>query len=78
MVKKTEQKTKITKNMNFSEIMEKNPEAAQILMRNGMHCIGCAMAMEETLEEGAWAHGLDADKIVEELNKDNTKSKEKK
>lgn len=59
---------KINKKMSFAQIMKKNPDAAEILFKNGMHCIGCAMAMSETLEEGAIAHGIDADKIVKELN----------
>jgi hybrid cluster-associated redox disulfide protein len=60
--------TKINKKMSFAEILKKNPDSAEILLNNGMHCIGCAMAMSETLEEGAIAHGLDADKIVDEIN----------
>jgi len=59
---------KITKKMSFSEIMEKFPKAIEIFMEKGMHCIGCPMAMQETLEDGAKAHGLDVDKLVKELN----------
>jgi hybrid cluster-associated redox disulfide protein len=66
---KKDNKNLITKDMTFLEILEKNPEAGEILFKNGMHCIGCAMAMDETLEQGAWAHGIDADKIVNEINK---------
>ena len=58
----------ITKKMSFSEILEKNPEAIEILLKHGMHCIGCPMSQMESLEEGAVAHGLDADKLVEEIN----------
>lgn len=60
---------KINKKMSFTEIIQKNPDAADVLMNNGMHCIGCGMATAETLEEGAAAHGIDADKIVDEVNK---------
>ena len=59
----------ITKKMSFSEIMEKNPDAAEVLFRSGMHCIGCGMAAMETLEQGALMHGLDPDKLVKEINK---------
>lgn len=68
---------KITKNMSFAEILKKNPESVEVLFNNGMHCIGCAMAMTETLEQGAIAHGLDADKIVEEINNSAKKNKKK-
>jgi len=57
--------------------MEKYPEAAEILMNKGMHCIGCGMAMFETLEQGAMVHGLDADELVNEINKKLQKTKVK-
>ena len=60
---------KISKNMSFAEIIEKNPEAIEILMKKGMHCCGCAMASFETLEQGCLSHGLNPNEIVEELNK---------
>ena len=61
-------KQKITKEMNFNEIMQNFPEAIEVLLGKGMHCIGCPMAMQETLGEGALAHGLDVDALVKELN----------
>jgi len=65
----TNKKQKITKKMNFSEIMEKYPEATEVLFESGMHCIGCPMAMQETLEQGAIVHGINPDEIVEKINK---------
>jgi len=75
--KKTNKDFKINKNMNFVEIMKISPEAGEVLFNNGMHCIGCGMAMNETLEQGAWAHGLNPDKLVDEINK-KIKGKKKK
>jgi hybrid cluster-associated redox disulfide protein len=63
---------KITKHTKFSEILMKNPKAAEILLDTGMACIGCPMAMQETLEEGCLAHGMsnkDIDKLIKELNR---------
>ncbi len=61
---------KINKKMTFAELMEENPKAAKKLAEKGMFCCGCPMAMMETLEQGAKAHGEDPDKLVEELNKE--------
>ncbi|MDD5193114.1 MAG: DUF1858 domain-containing protein [Candidatus Nanoarchaeia archaeon] len=70
MKKKSKKESKnITKNMSFSEIIEKNPEAIGILMGRGMHCIGCGMAAMETLEQGALMHGMNPDELVKEINK---------
>jgi len=69
--KKTEKKTsgKITKKMTFAQIIKEDPKAAVELSNRGMFCCGCHMAEQETLEEGAEAHGIDADELVEQLNK---------
>jgi len=66
---KTKKKQLITKNMAISEVIARYPDTIPVLMRTGMHCIGCPMAMQETLEEGLAAHGLDVKKIIDELNK---------
>ena len=64
--------------MSFSEIMEKHPEAAKILIQKGMHCLGCGMAAFETLKQGAIMHGINPDKLVKEINaKISKKSKTK-
>lgn len=55
----------ITKNTKFSEILKKDNRAAEILMQEGMSCLGCPMAMEETIEEGCMAHGMSRDEIQE-------------
>ena len=60
---------KITKDMTFAEVMKKYPETAEIFLEHGMHCISCPLAMQETIEQGAIAHGINIKKLVKELNK---------
>ncbi|RKD31931.1 DUF1858 domain-containing protein [Thermohalobacter berrensis] len=60
---------KITKDMLIGEILKQNPKAAEILMGFGMGCLGCPSSQMETLEEAANVHGIDLDKLLEELNK---------
>jgi len=59
----------ISKNITFNELLEKYPESAEVLFKKGMHCIGCAISAEETLEQGAMAHGLDVNELIKEINK---------
>ena len=59
----------ISKDMNIAEVVEKYPEAAKVLMEEGLGCIGCVASEFETLEEGLRAHGMDVKKIVEKINK---------
>ena len=42
--------------------------AAPILMRAGMHCLGCPSSQMESLEEAAMVHGMDADVLVQQIN----------
>lgn len=66
-VKKENQK--ITKDMTFAEVIQKYPQTAKVFLEAGMHCVGCVMAQQETIEQGAQVHGLDVDELVEKLNK---------
>ncbi len=59
---------KITKDTLISELLQYNPESAEILFRHGMHCIGCAIAHQETIEQATNAHGEDLNALLEELN----------
>ncbi|HBE03909.1 MAG: disulfide oxidoreductase [Spirochaetes bacterium GWF1_41_5] len=63
---------KISREMTFQQVMERKPEAAEIMMKYGLHCIGCHISAYETVEEGARAHGISEDNIdnlLSELNK---------
>jgi hybrid cluster-associated redox disulfide protein len=60
---------KIKKDTTLGEIAQKYPKAAEILTKNGLPCVGCPMAMLETLEMGARSHGLDVDKLLKQMNK---------
>jgi len=70
--KTTKKKTSITGKTMLSKIMEINPKAGEILFEHGMHCIGCAMSGDETLEQGCLAHGMpkkEFEALVKKLNK---------
>lgn len=58
----------IKKEMTIAEAVKLNPKAGEVLMSIGMHCLGCAMAHGETVEEAAQVHGVDIDKLLELLN----------
>lgn len=63
---------KITKKTKILEVVERKPEAIEILFEAGMGCVGCPMAQQETLEQGCLGHGMSEEKInelVERLNK---------
>lgn len=59
---------KITADTLIAECIQINPNAAEILLSTGMHCIGCAMAHGETIAEAVAVHGEDLDKLLAKLN----------
>jgi len=62
-------KQKITEKMPIGEVVSKHPETIDVFMQHGLHCIGCAVAQFENIEQGAKAHGIDVKRLVEDLNK---------
>ncbi len=45
-----------------------NVEAmANVLAGYGMHCLGCALAHGETIEQAAEVHGVNVDEMLAEL-----------
>jgi len=59
---------KITKEMSIIEIVQNYPQSLEVFAKYGLGCIGCAAARFENLEAGAKVHGVDPDKMVEEIN----------
>lgn len=58
----------ITKDMTIQEVVQRNPETIRVFLEHGLHCIGCAVARYENIEQGALAHGIDVDALVRDLN----------
>ena len=57
-----------TKDMTIQSVIEMNQGTADILMSSGMHCLGCAMAHGETIEQACQVHGVDADELIDKIN----------
>jgi len=65
---KAKEKGIIRGGMTIAEVVSRFPETVDVLMAHGMSCIGCPIAMQETLEQGAKVHGIEPKKLLEELN----------
>ncbi len=63
-----EEKKVITEDTLIMDAVEINPDAADILMGYGMHCLGCAIAHGETIGEAAQVHGIDVNELLHSLN----------
>lgn len=59
---------KVTKDTKIGELLMINADVAPILLSIGMHCLGCPASQNETIEEAADVHGVNADELVAALN----------
>lgn len=59
---------KVTKDMTIADVLKQNPNTARVLMKHGMHCLGCATATGETIAQAAMVHGINLETLVKELN----------
>ncbi len=69
----------ITKEMTIGEVVNIHPEAATIMLKYGLHCVGCAVNPFESIENGCLGHGMDSETInnlVADLNKKAVDKKE--
>ena len=60
---------KVTLETVIGDIIDFDPDTAEIFLECGMHCFGCPVSRMENLEEACAVHGVDADELVEKLNK---------
>ena len=58
----------ITKNLPIGKVVQEHPETVMVFMQHGLGCIGCAAAHFENIEQGAKAHGIDVDALIQDLN----------
>ena len=59
---------KVSKDILIGQLLQIDPNIAPILVRAGMHCLGCPSSQMESLEEAAMVHGMDADLLVQQIN----------
>ena len=58
----------ITKDMIIGELITVDENVPGILMRAGMHCLGCPASRGETLEQACAVHGIDCEVLVSQIN----------
>lgn len=59
----------VTKDSNILEVARQYPAVGMVFRKYGLGCIGCMVAAGESLGEGITSHGLNADIIVDEINR---------
>ncbi len=63
------EQVQISKDMTIGEVITKYPSTVEVLLRNGIHCVGCGANTFETIEGGLKGHGA-SDEQVEKILKE--------
>lgn len=58
----------IEKTTKIGELLDTNPEKAELLLSVGMHCLGCPASQAETIAEACEVHGIDVEELIKKLN----------
>ena len=59
---------KIDKDTTIGDILDMDKGTAQFFLNMGMHCLGCPSARGESVEQACMVHGVDADRLVDDIN----------
>jgi len=59
---------KITKDTTIAEVLKAKPQTAGIFFAFGMPCLGCTIALGESIEAAASVHGIDLNEMLTKLN----------
>ncbi|MFH1770047.1 MAG: iron-sulfur cluster assembly accessory protein [archaeon] len=66
----------ITKDTLIGEVVDKFPAAVDILLEEGVHCVGCGAANFESVEQGLEVHGKTKEEIADVVKRMNVAVKE--
>lgn len=61
--------SKINESMLVNEILDIDPDVAEVFLKNGLNCQGCPGADSESIREAAEGHDVDLQKLLADLNK---------
>lgn len=59
---------KVTGDMIIRDVLMLDEGTAPIFMKHGMHCLFCPSASGESIKDACAVHGIEAKKLVDDLN----------
>lgn len=64
-----EKEFKLSIDSNIMEVIQEYPQAAEIFMKNGLPCVGCAAARFEKISDVVAEFGIKGEDLIEEIKK---------
>jgi hybrid cluster-associated redox disulfide protein len=68
MLRETTMIESLTASTTVADVLLRRPLAARVLVNHRMHCVGCAIAPFETLEQACEIYGVSLGHLLAELN----------
>ncbi len=59
---------KVTTDTIIADVLKMDRGTVPVFLSNGMHCLGCPASSGESIADACAIHGIDAEKLVKELN----------
>ncbi len=72
----TDKQKTVTPDSNLGEIVRHYPQAAEIMLEYGLHCVGCFASAFDTIAQGARIHGLSDQEVAEMVGRINKSMQE--
>lgn len=66
---------KLSTESNILEVIKRYPSAAEIFIKHGLPCVGCAAARFEKISDAAIEFGVDGESIINEIKESAEKEK---
>ncbi len=70
-MEETQTLQRISKDMTIGDFVKEFPSLVNVLLNEGVHCVGCGASYWETIEQGLMGHGKteeEIDEIISKLN----------
>ena len=68
MTQDTVVKAIITGDEPIGQVLKDHPQTLRVFLSHGLMCVGCAVARFENVRDGATAHRIDVDALLNDLN----------
>ena len=75
MSKNNKKSFNLSTDSNIMEVVQRYPNVAEIFMKHGLPCVGCAAAQYEKISDVVTEFGIDADKLIKEIRESEKEEK---
>jgi hybrid cluster-associated redox disulfide protein len=58
----------ITGDEPIGQVLKEYPQTLRVFLSHGLMCVGCAVARFENIRDGATAHGINVEALLNDLN----------